>query len=58
VTIQDIDRGAEFTTTTNEQGEYVVSPLKIGRYQVSAEKPGFKKAVAGPITVNVGERRR
>ena len=56
VTIRDIDRGTEFATTTNEQGEYVASPLKIGRYQVSAEKPGFKKAVAGPITVNVGER--
>ena len=48
--------GRNLPPTTNEQGEYVASPLKIGRYQVSAEKPGFKKAVAGPITVNVGER--
>ena len=56
VTIKDLDRGTEFTTTTNPEGEYVASPLKIGRYQVTAEKAGFKKAVAGPITVNVGER--
>jgi hypothetical protein len=40
---------------TNAQGEYVASPLRIGRYNVTVEKAGFKKAVAGPIVVNVQE---
>src|SRR5580698_1665171 len=54
--IADIDRGAELATTTNEQGEFVFSPLKIGRYRLTAEKAGFKKTVAGPITVDVDAR--
>lgn len=56
VTISDVDRGTNLTITTNSQGEYVASPLKVGRYSVTAEKPGFKKDVAGPITVTVQER--
>ena len=56
VTATDEDRGATFTTQSNELGQFVVSPLKIGRYRVSVEKAGFKKSVAGPIVVNVDER--
>jgi hypothetical protein len=56
VTISDVDRGTSVTTTTNDQGEYVAGPLKIGSYSVSVEKQGFKKAVAGPIVVNVQAR--
>ena len=56
VTIIDPDRGTTFSTTTNEQGEYVASPLKIGRYTVTVEKDGFKKTVVGPVTVDVQAR--
>jgi hypothetical protein len=56
VTVTDADRGTSEQTTTDAQGGYVVSPLKIGRYSVAVEKQGFKKAVAGPIVVNVQER--
>src|SRR5205823_4782136 len=56
VTIADVDRGTSLVTNTNSQGEYVVSPLKIGRYNVTVEKQGFKKALAGPVTLNVQER--
>ena len=49
-------RHATIVVTTNESGDYVASPLKIGNYQVTVEKAGFKKAVAGPITVNVQSR--
>jgi hypothetical protein len=56
VTITDVDRGTNFITTTGQQGEYVASPLKIGRYSVTVEKQGFKKALAGPITVDVQAR--
>jgi hypothetical protein len=53
VSITDVDRGTTVTTTTNNQGEYVVSPLKIGRYTVTIEKSGFQKAVVGPVKVDV-----
>ena len=56
VTITDADRGTELTLSTNYAGEYVASPLHIGHYTVSVEKQGFKKAVAGPVQVDVQER--
>jgi Carboxypeptidase regulatory-like domain/TonB dependent receptor len=56
VVVIDVDRGAQFATTSNGLGEYVVGPLKIGRYRVTVEKEGFKKAVAGPVQVDVQER--
>ncbi|MBV8053255.1 MAG: TonB-dependent receptor [Acidobacteriaceae bacterium] len=56
VTITDVDRGTTVTATTNAQGEYVASPLKIGRYTVTIEKQGFQKAVLGPVKVDVQEQ--
>jgi hypothetical protein len=56
VTVLDVDHGTQTTISTNDQGEYVASPLRIGRYTVTAEKEGFKKAEAGPIQVNIQDR--
>jgi len=56
VTVTDVDRGTGFSATTNGQGEFVASPLKVGRYNIAVEKTGFKKAVAGPIVVDVQAR--
>jgi hypothetical protein len=56
VTVTDVERGIEMTLSTNAGGEYVASPLRIGRYSVTVEKPGFKKAVAGPVQVNIQDR--
>src|ERR1700690_1505707 len=56
VIVTDVDRGIEMTLSTNGQGEYVASPLRIGRYSVTVEKQGFKKAVAGPVQVNIQDR--
>lgn len=56
VTITDADRGTHIALTTNDAGEYVSGPLRIGHYNVSVEKPGFKKALAGPVEVNVQDR--
>jgi hypothetical protein len=56
VTITDVDRGTQVVTRTNAQGEYVAGPLKIGSYKVTIEKAGFKRATAGPVTVDVQAR--
>jgi hypothetical protein len=56
VTVTDADRGTELTLSTNDAGEYVASPLKIGHYTVTVEKKGFKKSVAGPVQVNIQDR--
>src|SRR6266852_4532108 len=56
VTVTDVDHGIQLTLSTNNEGEYVASPLRIGRYSVTVEKEGFKKAVAGPVQVNIQDR--
>ena len=56
VTVTDADRGTTLNLTTNSDGQYVADPLHIGRYMVTVEKAGFKKAVAGPVQVNVQDR--
>lgn len=56
VTVTDVDRGTSFTTASNESGEYVAGPLKVGRYRIAVEKTGFKTTVVGPVELNVQER--
>ena len=56
VTVADVDRGTAFHTTTNSSGEYVAGPLRIGQYTVAVEKSGFKRALAGPVQLNVQDR--
>jgi Carboxypeptidase regulatory-like domain/TonB dependent receptor len=56
VTVEDIERGQSFTTTTSESGEYVASPLRVGRYVVTVERTGFKKAVSSPVDLSVQDR--
>ena len=46
----------ESILSTNDEGQYVASPLRIGRYSVTVEKQGFRKAVAGPVQVNIQDR--
>jgi hypothetical protein len=53
--VKDVDRGTEVVVTTSSRGEYVASPLKIGRYNLTAEKEGFKKTTIGPVVVNIQE---
>ncbi len=50
--------GSEVRTTTSDEGNYTISNVKIGAYTVTAEAPGFSKAVAKDVTVNVNARQR
>jgi hypothetical protein len=56
VEVTDIDRGEAFKTTTTESGEFVASPLHIGRYKVEVAKAGFKRAVSETVELNVQGR--
>src|SRR6266852_4048686 len=56
VTVSDVERGIHLTTTTNDSGQYVASPLRVGRYTVTVEHPGFKKAVSVPVNLDVQQR--
>ncbi len=56
VTVSDVERGIRLETTTNESGEYVAGPLRVGRYTVTVEHPGFKKSVTPPVDLDVQQR--
>jgi hypothetical protein len=56
VTVIDVERGAQFVTHTSDSGEFVASPLKIGRYTVTVEHSGFKRAISVPVDLDVQQR--
>jgi len=56
VTVVNAATGLSRATTTNETGEFIMTLLPPGRYTVSAELTGFKKAVRPDVDVLVGTR--
>ncbi|MBV9483096.1 MAG: TonB-dependent receptor [Acidobacteria bacterium] len=56
ITVTDVERGTTFAVRTSQSGEFVASPLKIGRYTVTVEHPGFKKAVSTAMDLDVQQR--
>ena len=56
VTVTDVERGQAFTTTTDTAGEFVASNLRVGKYTVTVEKPGFKKAISETVSLDVQDR--
>jgi hypothetical protein len=45
------------TFTAGGDGSYIFSPVKIGVYSVSAESPGFAKAVQTHVTLEIQQQR-
>jgi len=58
VTLLNIDTGIQASATTDDNGNYSFTNVKIGKYSVSAEMAGFAKAVASGITVTINARQR
>src|SRR5690242_279340 len=57
VTVTNSDQNvAVRTVTTDGQGQYVAPLLPVGRYSVTAEASGFKKAVHAGLVLNVGDK--
>ena len=56
VIIANEDTGLSVSTTSSIAGEYVFSPVKIGRYSVTAEMKGFQKVQQKNVTVDVQQR--
>jgi len=59
-TVQVLNTGTGVirTAATDASGEFVVTNLPLGTYQVSAEMKGFKKAVHPPVPITVKARVR
>jgi hypothetical protein len=56
VMVADVERGSTFETVTNDAGEFVASALRVGRYTVTVQHAGFKKAVSVPVDLDVQQR--
>lgn len=58
IVVRNIDTGVERRIVTDSLGNYVVTLLQPGAYEVSAQLTGFKKAVRSGIVLHVDERDR
>src|SRR5437870_13150972 len=58
VQISVTNRAASFTraVTTGERGDYVIPLLPVGKYDVTAELPGFKAETRQAIDLQVDQR--
>ncbi len=58
VQVTQVDTGAVFRTVTNESGNYVAPGLNVGRYELTFEMKGFKKAIRSGIVLQVNQNIR
>ncbi len=58
VTVTGQDTGLTRSAATNEEGDYVVPLLPVGRYTVTAEQAGFKLAVRSDVQLTVDQIQR
>lgn len=54
VTARSKATGRSRTTTTNEVGEYTLTDLPAGTYEITVEANGFSKALLDELELNVG----
>jgi Carboxypeptidase regulatory-like domain len=58
VTVKNEGTSFERTMVTNENGDYRVAGLEVGKYQVSVSAPGFKTFVRSRIDLDASQIKR
>jgi hypothetical protein len=58
ITATNVDTMVTYNAVTNEQGAYQVPLLPIGTYTVTAELPGFQRAVTKPEKLEINQSLR
>ena len=58
VIVTDTATGLSSTVTTNDRGDYVVTPLNPGVYRLTVKLDGFQTAVVEALEVQVGQSAR
>jgi hypothetical protein len=53
VTVVNTGTRATRTVETNARGDYSVSPLDVGTYEITAEMTGFKKVVTTQVQLEI-----
>jgi outer membrane receptor protein involved in Fe transport len=58
VTARSVDTGLSRTVTTNDEGDYRIEFLPIGKYTVEVTYTGFKKVLLSDVVLQVNETAR
>ncbi|HZT33773.1 MAG TPA: carboxypeptidase regulatory-like domain-containing protein [Bryobacteraceae bacterium] len=58
VRLRNVQTGITNTDATDDLGQFQFSLVPVGEYQVSVEKPGFKKVLQSGIVLQVNDNRR
>lgn len=58
IVIRNLGTGTSRDAVTDDRGQFDVSGLAPGRYQIDAELQGFRKFSQGPVTVQVNQETR
>jgi len=58
VQVRNVDTNLVRTLITDENGNYEVTDIGLGVYEVTATMPGFKTAVIGNVRIDSGQIRR
>jgi Carboxypeptidase regulatory-like domain/TonB-dependent Receptor Plug Domain len=58
VTVTSADRGIVRNTASNADGEWAVTALSPGKYDLSVTAPGFRKFEAKSLVLDVGQKAR
>ena len=56
VSLLNTDQGLTLDVTTNSNGEFSFSPVRIGNYSLTVTATGFAKTTQQNLTVSVGQR--
>jgi hypothetical protein len=54
ITVQNLATGEQFHTLTDSQGTFIFTSLPLGKYSVSVEAQGFKRAEITQVIIEVG----
>jgi hypothetical protein len=55
VTAADVDRGTQWSTTTNSDGAYNIPRVPIGTYNLKVEQQGFQTATQSHVAVEMNQ---
>src|SRR5580765_3934768 len=58
ITVENPETNLTRTATSNSSGNYVISLLPAGRYNIKVEHPGFRAANLNAIALGIGDRTR
>src|SRR5689334_19501388 len=58
ITLRNVGTGSVANTKTDSNGDYQFTDVRIGRYEVTAEQPGFSSFVVRDVVPTVNARLR